>query len=598
MRSKAHNASFTLLLIVGLVALLALLAVLQYRWLGQISVAERQTMQTNLAAQGRGLQEEINKELELAASRFRMSLDDYRKDSWDGLIERYSRWKTSATYPGLIKNVFLARVDRDGQFDLMLLDESAKRFEPAGWPDSLADIHKRFAPVRRSYGYATERQERQERKEREEERSMGSLIEHGYIAEEVPAMVRFLVEFERMKEPENDAERGRLRMETIEAIQQFPLAIIVLDIDYIKQVFVPALFKRRFTIDGALDYGLAFVSRKAADEKSAKAARLSEESASRPGDLAINLFPGMSSADLNHGPRWQIVINHRAGSLDAAVAQARGRNLIVSFGILSLLALSTIIIIIISRRAQRLARKQMDFVAGVSHEFRTPLAVIHAVSENLADGLITDPQQVEECGAVIRNDARRLAGMVEQVLEFAGAARGKSLYQAQPVDVTDVIEDVLGRYSAVEPQKDLRVEKEFEANLPVVLVDRTALECAVRNIIDNAVKYRRDDPCWIGIKARAKGTDHTRRVEVTIEDKGIGIQPEELGQIFEPFYRGSDVVAAQIHGNGLGLSLVKNAIEGNGGRVTVASTPGKGSSFTLSLPVANGNRQIIKEEGQ
>jgi signal transduction histidine kinase len=593
MRFKAHRASLTLLLIGVLVALLGLLAVLQYKWLGQISVAERQTMQTNLRTQGRALQEEINKEIELASSRVRMSLADYRKDSWGELIERYSRWKANTAYPGLIKSVYLARADGDGQFNLTLLDESAKRLEPAGWPDSFADIRKRFAPMRRSYGYAAERREMERR---EGDRSIGSLIEHGYIAEDIPAMVRFLVEFERMQEPKNTAERDRVRTETIEAIQQSPLAIMVLDLDYLRQFFIPALFKRRFTVDGSLDYDLAFVYRKAADEKSEKAASGSDDAHSPSSDLAINMFLGSSSAELNHGPRWQVVINHRAGSLDAAVAQARGRNLVVSFGILSLLALSTIIIIIISRRAQRLARKQIDFVAGVSHEFRTPLAVIHAVSENLADGLITDKQQVEECGAVIRNDTRRLAGMVEQVLEFAGANRGKSLYQAQPVDVTGVIEDVLARYSAVEPEKDLRVEKEFEPNLPAVLVDLAALECAVRNIIDNAVKYGRGRTCWIGITARTQGTDHARNVELTIADKGIGIQPAEIDQIFEPFYRGTDVIAAQIHGNGLGLSLVRNAIEANGGTITVASTLGEGSSFTLRLPVVNGNRQLIKED--
>ena len=107
MRSKAHRASLTLLLIGVLVALLGLLAVLQYKWLGQISVAERQTMQTNLRIQGRGLQEEINKEIELASSRVRMSLADYRKDSWAELIERYSRWKANTTYPGLIKSVYV-----------------------------------------------------------------------------------------------------------------------------------------------------------------------------------------------------------------------------------------------------------------------------------------------------------------------------------------------------------------------------------------------------------------------------------------------------------------------------------------------------------
>ena len=170
MRSKAHRASFTLLLVGALVALLALLAVLQYKWLGQISIAERQTMQTNLRTQGRALQEEINKELEVADSRFRISLGEYRKDSWNELIERYSRWKANSTYPGLIKNVFLARADRGGQFDLMLLDESAKRLEPAGWPASFADIRKRFAPMRRYYNNESERREI-ERKE--EDRSIG-----------------------------------------------------------------------------------------------------------------------------------------------------------------------------------------------------------------------------------------------------------------------------------------------------------------------------------------------------------------------------------------------------------------------------------------
>ena len=585
MRFKAHRASLTLLLIGVLVALLGLLAVLQYKWLGQISVAERQTMQTNLRTQGRGLQEEINKEIELAGSRVRMSLSDYRKDSWGELIERYSRWKANTTYPGLIKSVYLGRADGDGQFNLMILDESAKRLEPSAWPDSFADIRRRFAPKRRSYGSATERQER---KEREEVRSIGSLIEHGYIAEDIPAMVRFLVEFARMEEPKNPAERERQKAETIETIEQSPLAIIVLDLDYLRQVFIPALFKRRFTIDGSLDYDLAFVYRKAADEKSEKAARGSDEAHSPSGDLAINMFPGTGSAEFNHGPRWQVVINHRAGSLDAAVAQARGRNLVVSFGILSLLALSTIIIIIISRRAQRLARKQIDFVAGVSHEFRTPLAVIHAVSENLADGLITDKQQIEQCGVVIRNAVRRLAGMVEQVLEFAGASRGKTLYQPQPVDLGDLIEKALAGNPSLESQQDWKIEREIEPNLPPVLADPAALASAVRNIIDNAVKY-----CgaghWIGIKANARATNHTQRIEITIADRGIGIPESDLPHIFEPFYRGREVVAAQVHGNGLGLSLVKNIVEAHGGTIAVSSVLGEGSSFTLSLPAANGN---------
>jgi len=460
---------------------------------------------------------------------------------------------------------------------------------PTGWPAEFTDIRKRFFPLRRSDGHFSERREKEEK---EADRSLGSLVEHGYVSEEGPALVRFLVEFERAEEPKERTERELMRKEAVATLQEMPLAIIVLDAEYIKQVFLPALFKRRFTIDGALDYDMNVVYRKGEEESRERDRREKErsvnESSPAAGDLAFNLFMGISSAELNRGPRWQVVINHRAGSLDAAVARVRGRSLIVSFGILSLLAVSMVFIIIVSRRAQRLARKQMDFVAGVSHEFRTPLAVIHAVSENLADGLITDKHQIEQCGTVIRNDVRRLSGMVEQVLEFAGASRGKTLYQPQPVDLKEVIDTALAGNPSLESGAGWRVEREIEPDLPPVLADPAALTSAVRNIIDNAVKYGGDNH-WIGIKANTRANDHSPRVEITVADQGIGIPEADLPHIFDPFYRGREVVAAQVHGNGLGLSLVKNILDAHGGTISVTSVPGKGSAFTLSLPAANGN---------
>src|SRR5215468_4692457 len=103
MRIEPRRTLFTLLLIGALVSLLSVLAYLQYRWLGQISVAERQTMQTNLRSQGRVFQEEINKEIINAVSRIRMSIDEYHQKKWDELSERYTRSKDTANYPGLIK---------------------------------------------------------------------------------------------------------------------------------------------------------------------------------------------------------------------------------------------------------------------------------------------------------------------------------------------------------------------------------------------------------------------------------------------------------------------------------------------------------------
>lgn len=589
MRLKAQRRPFTLLLIGALVALLTLLAILQYRWMGQISIAERQTMQTNLRNQARGFQEEFNQEIYRACSRLRISVDGFRRESWDELVERYDRWKAAAAYPGLIKDVFLARVEHDGLFRLRQLDQSTRRFEPTSWPAGFDGIRRRFEPVRYSSGNETERQAG-ERKEQEQK--FGALFEHGYVAEDIPAAVRFVVEFERVEEPRSSTERERMKSLVIDALQQSPLVIVVLDLDYVKQVFIPALFRRRFTVDGTLDYEINIAYRKATEERSEKGVREFAETVASPGDYAFNLFNlGVSSAEFNRGMRWQGVINHRAGSLDAAVAQARRRNLAVSFGILSLLAGSVIIIIIISRRAQRLARKQMDFIAGISHEFRTPLAVIHAISENLADGLISDQQQIEQCGVVIRNDVRRLAGMVEQVLEFAGASRGKNLYQPQPVDVRELIDEALAANPTLEAQKDWHFEKEIQPDLPAVMADPAALASAVRNIIDNAVKYGGPGR-WIGIKARAQAIDHTPKVEITITDKGIGIPESDLPHIFEPFYRGREVVAAQVHGNGLGLSLVKNIVDAHGGAISVSSVVGEGSAFSLSLPAANGERPV------
>jgi len=586
MRVNLYKPSMTVILIGVLVALLALLAILQYRWLGQISIAERQTMQTNLRNQARGLEEEINKEIDQAGSRLRMSAASLRSQSWDELAERYARWKNAATYPGLIKALFLTHVDRDGHFDLLQLDESSKQFKPTSWPESFSDIRSRFEPSHISSGDERERREPGPFASRE----FGSLIEHGYTVESIPAVVRFTVELETLQGPNNQEARRRLGPEMINEFLRAPLAIAELDIDYIKQVVVPTLFQRRFTVDGSLDYDMAIVYRAPQEEKTEKAARESVPSPPQAGDATINLFSlGANSTEFTRGPRWQIVISHRAGSLDAAVAQARRRNLIASFGILSLLAISLVVIIISSRRAQRLARKQMDFVAGVSHEFRTPLAVIHAISENLADGLITDKQQIEQCGEVIRNDTRRLAGMVEQVLEFAGASRGKNLYQPQPVDVNELIDQALTANPILESQNGWCVEKEIESNLPEVMADPVALGSAVRNIIDNAVKYGGASN-WIGIKAQTQASDHTRRVEITIADRGMGIPDSDLPHIFEPFYRGRAIVAGQVHGNGLGLSLVKNIVEAHGGTISVSSVPGEGSTFSLSLPAISGER--------
>jgi signal transduction histidine kinase len=281
---------------------------------------------------------------------------------------------------------------------------------------------------------------------------------------------------------------------------------------------------------------------------------------------------------------WRLVVKHRAGSLEAAVASVRRRNLAISFGILSLLGVSVGLIMLSSRRAQRLATQQMEFVAGVSHELRTPLAVIYSAAENLADGVIDDRDQIKRYGGLIRDEGRRLTGMVEQVLEFAGAQSGRQSYELRATELNQVIEDAITACHMQLAEGDFEIERKIAASLPMVKADSGALGRAIQNLLGNAMKYSVGSR-WIGLSVGSAPTANGEEVQIKVSDRGLAIATSEQDRIFEPFYRGREARAAQIHGNGLGLSLVKHIMTAHGGRVSVESKIGQGSVFILHLPI-------------
>jgi signal transduction histidine kinase len=298
----------------------------------------------------------------------------------------------------------------------------------------------------------------------------------------------------------------------------------------------------------------------------------------------IRFDPVISGPD---GPNWQIVVKHHKGSVAAAVAELRYRNLGISFGVLLVLAASMALIIFNSQRARRLAMLQMDFIAGVSHELRTPVAAILSISENIVDGVVADEQQLLRYGGMIRNQARRLHHLVEQVLRFAATERRTTSYTIRPVQISDVIDEVLENMSNLVTASGFVIERSIEPDLPPVEVDFGVLSQCLQNLITNSVKYGGDGK-WIGLRAGSNQKGSAREVSITVEDHGIGIDDEELEHIFEPFYRSPKVAETQIPGTGLGLALAKSFAEAMGGRLTVISEAGKGTAFTVHLPAANG----------
>jgi signal transduction histidine kinase len=293
---------------------------------------------------------------------------------------------------------------------------------------------------------------------------------------------------------------------------------------------------------------------------------------------------------------WQVTATHKSGSVEAAVGALRRRNLMASFGVLGVLAITMGLIVVASQRARRLARLQMDFVAGVSHELRTPLAVISSAAENIAHGVVEDKQQVVRYGNTIVKQSRQLTQLVEQVLLFAATQQPQRNLAYGRVTVSEVIDTALEGTSSEVAAAGFAVERRIESGLPAVNADFAALVRSLQNLITNAVKYGGANR-WLRISAAAvKGSGRAEEVKLTVEDKGIGISKDEIKHIFEPFYRSPAVSESGIHGTGLGLPLARTIVEAMGGRLTASSELGKGSVFTIHLPVAQ-ERKVEETHG-
>jgi signal transduction histidine kinase len=225
----------------------------------------------------------------------------------------------------------------------------------------------------------------------------------------------------------------------------------------------------------------------------------------------------------------------------------------------------------------RLSHLRSEFVAAVSHEFRSPLSSIVALAERVVSGRSIAPDQLAEYHRIIERDARRLSVLVTRLLEFGRIDDGKARYSLERVDLVAVTEEAIHSVRHVASDSRLRFSRG-----PVALwvrADRTALSHAIQNLIENAAKYSAAE---MPIDVTCTSANGSNIVEV--RDRGIGIPAAEQQKIFEKFYRGRDVVDLTVQGVGIGLSLVKHVVDAHGGSVSVDSSVGEGSRFSLRLP--------------
>lgn len=281
--------------------------------------------------------------------------------------------------------------------------------------------------------------------------------------------------------------------------------------------------------------------------------------------------------------RWRVYLQHQSGALEATLGAVRVRNLGIGIGVLLLLAVSVGLLVASMHSMQRAAREQLELVARMSHELRTPLATITCAGENLADDVVSTPAEARHYGELIKSEGRRLTKTIGDILLCCRLqAKPDAALNPQPTDVAVVIDSALAESRAVAPD-DQRIDISIEAGLPGVMADRDALKMALKNLVLNAVKYGRGGPVRVAAKATRTATGG-EEVSITVEDEGPGIPPEERRQIFEPFFRGRLAREMEVEGSGIGLSIVRQVARSHGGRVRVGAGERQGARFVLQLP--------------
>jgi len=231
-------------------------------------------------------------------------------------------------------------------------------------------------------------------------------------------------------------------------------------------------------------------------------------------------------------------------------------------------------------REMELAKLKSDFVSNVSHELRTPLALIRMFAETLEMGRVKSPEKYQEYFSIIRQESERLTALINNILDFSRIEAGRKEYIFRETNVAELVRHTLDSYRYQIEQQGFTLRESVPDNLPLLWVDREAIARSLLNLVNNAMKYSREEK-FLAVAAYPE--DGLLRLDVI--DRGIGIPRGEQAKIFEKFYRASDPLVHESKGSGLGLSLVRHIAEAHGGSVTVESTPGKGSRFTISLPV-------------
>lgn len=600
----------TYIVLAAVVGLLTLFLGLQYNWLKQASEAEQERMQRRVETDTKAFAEDFNREIQAAYFNFQPDAEKIRKGDMSEFAERYDFWKGRTAYPELIDAIIYVPADQTPP--------------------------QQFDPAQKIFGSIKPNERTDKILEKIKQQKNFPQFDREQMALVVPI-------YDHQKSRDLVLVRSVTRQQTVPDVSSAPLEIpqianvlVLLNEATIKEKMLPEIAAKHFP-DGnfttnILSQGDSFYSNGPQPQTPDASAelfdlkpntiffatgnpielprkesgtvidqRIESRTITRSGAPPAKANGGeaftvqvrgqavaerrttlIAGKDANASAAMTLNVAHTNGSIAAFVNSERTKSMLIGLGVYLLLAGSIVAIVVSAVRSRTFAQRQVDFVSSVSHEFRTPLAVIYSAGENLADGIAKDESQVERYGDLIKGEGKKLSAMVEQILEFAGARSGKRKYNFAVADAAEITREAVAACSVAADEKDFVLDTSIPESVPLEHADAEALSRAIQNLVTNSIKYSNGSR-WALISVANGGG----KVKISVEDRGIGVSAADAKKIFEPFYRSSEVVDAQIHGNGLGLSLVKEIAEAHGGNVLVTSEKGKGSKFTIEVPVAS-----------
>ena len=609
------------IIVLILLLILGSLMYVQYQWARQASDAAKAHVAADLRKSMLAWHLDLFRTFASAAVALRLNSEPEEYPNHRSYANRYLEWRAMSTHTAIVSNIYVWSLSDDRNPRMLRWDEATSDFEPAPWPVKFESLRNRLQRKSSDLALAVAGASLPEEffadhPQKDKPFQVGGGFDNalgGWVFDpEVPVLFHPIAHEAtgvNLRKPP-----GPLRADWL---------VIEYNNDALRDEILPELAQRYFSGGhGQLEYELALVAGK--DQSSPIYSSGQSTTTIAQPDARLDLFgparlPDLGSAisfsqgeenemgddyatnlrsyhlrrtfwfpvvrpGSNRGD-WYLLVRHHDGSLSEMFTRMRRRDLAIGLGTVVLLVMSMGLVLLAGHRARVMARLQVEFVAGVSHDLRTPLSIISLAADNLADGVVSGPEAVAGYGARLQVQVRRLAERVEQILLFSSLNRHRAAYSIGTVDVKDAIDQALQASSALLEDAGIVAHTKVEPSLPPALTDPGVLSQALENLITNAVKYGADGR-WLGIQAKIAQTGRGNEIQVLVEDHGIGIEHGELDKIFEPFYRSATVISRQIRGAGLGLTLTNRTIEAVGGSVSVSSTPGKGSIFVLHLPAA------------